>query len=126
MRSDKKFFGKSSSLPVDEFFLNVLYDKKYGYYNKKEPFSLNGDYITAPKISFLFSDIIAIWLISTWENFGKPKHFNIVELGPGDGSLTKNILKVFKNFPNFNNSKKIFLYEISNFLTKVQKKKNKR
>ena len=64
-------------------------------------------------------------MISTWENFGKPKHFNIVELGPGDGSLTKNILKVFKNFPNFNNSKKIFLYEISNFLKKVQKKKLK-
>ena len=125
MKSDKKFFGKSSYLPVDEFLLKVLYDKKYGYYNKKEPFGLDGDYITAPKISFLFSDIIAIWLISTWENFGKPKNFNIVELGPGDGSLTKNILKVFKKFPNFNNSKNIFLYEISNFLTKVQKKKIK-
>ena len=123
MKSDKKFFGKSSYLPVDEFFLKVLYDKKYGYYNKKEPFGSDGDYITAPKISFLFSDIIAIWLISTWENFGKPKNFNIVELGPGDGSLTNNILKVFKKFPNFNNSKNIFLYEISNFLTKVQKKK---
>ena len=33
--------------------------------------------------------MIAIWIISTWEKFGKPKNFNIVELGPGDGSLTK-------------------------------------
>ena len=29
-----------------------------------------GDFITAPKISKLFSEMIAIWIISTWEKFG--------------------------------------------------------
>ena len=118
MRANKKFFGKFKSLPIDKFFLNVLYNKNFGYYATKKPFGVNGDYITAPKISYLFCDIIAIWLISTWESLGKPKYFNIIELGPGDGTLTKGLLKNFKNFPKFNNSKKIYLYEISNFLKK--------
>ena len=91
--SNKKFLKKLDSLPVDKFFLKALYDNKYGYYSKKNPFGAKGDYITAPKISNLFCEIIAIWLISTWEKFGKPKSFNIVELGPGDGTLTKNLFK---------------------------------
>ena len=48
----------------------------------KIPFGKTGDYITAPTISNLFSEIIAIWFISTWEKLGKPKKFNIVELRP--------------------------------------------
>ena len=122
MTSNKKFFRKLNSLPVDKFFFKVLYDNKYGYYATKKPFGLKGDYITAPKISHLFCEIIAIWLISTWEKFGKPKSFNIIELGPGDGTLAKNLFKTFKKFPKFNNSKNFYLYEISNFLKKEQKK----
>tara|TARA_B100001121_G_scaffold309125_1_gene334989 strand:+ start:3054 stop:4115 length:1062 start_codon:yes stop_codon:yes gene_type:complete len=121
MKSDKKFFGKHNFLPVDEFFLKVLYDKKIGYYSTKKPFGAKGDYITAPRISKLFCEAIAIWMISTWENFGKPKCFNIVELGPGDGELTKSLLETFKKFPKFNNSKNIYLYEISEFLKKRQR-----
>ena len=122
MKSNSKFFKKKKSLPVDEFFQNVLYDKKDGYYAIKEPFGKKGDFITAPNISNLFSEIIAIWIISVWQIFGKPKNLNIVELGPGDGSLTKTLLQVFKKFPDFNAAKKIYLYEISNFLKNIQKK----
>ena len=66
--------------------------------------------------------MIAVWIIYTWEIFGKPKNFNIIELGPGDGDLIKVILKVFKKFPYFNSVKKIYLYDESNFLKKLQKK----
>ena len=121
MKFNLKFL-KRKSLPVDKFFNHVLYDKKYGYYKTKQPFGKKGDFITAPNISNLFSEIIAIWIISAWEIFGKPKNFNIIELGPGDGSLTKIILEVFKRFPDFNSSKKIYLYEISDYLKNLQKK----
>ncbi len=123
MKSNFKFFKKEKSLPVDKFFKNVLYDKKNGYYSTKQPFGKEGDFITAPKISNIFSEIIAIWMISTWESFGKPKTLNIVELGPGDGSLTKVLLEVFQRFPDFNVAKKIYLYEVSSFLKNLQKKK---
>ena len=122
MRSNLKFFKKKSLLPVEKFVDNVLYDKKIGYYSKKKPFGKNGDFITAPNISNLFSEMIAVWIISTWKIFGKPKKFNVVELGPGDGSLTKILLKTFKNFPEFDSIKKIYLYEISNNLKILQKK----
>ena len=122
MKSDIKFFKKSKLLPVDKFFENVLYDNKSGYYASKLPFGEKGDFITSPKISSLFSEIIAIWIVSTWELFGKPKNFNIIELGPGDGSLTNVLLRSFKKFPEFDSVKKIFLYEKSNYLKKIQKK----
>ena len=123
MEDNKIFFKKSKVLPVDNFFKNVLYDKKIGYYNSKIPFGKTGDFITSPKVSYLFSEIIAIWMISCWETFGKPKNFNIVELGPGDGSLTKILLKSFRQFPEFNSIKKIFLFEESDYLREIQKKK---
>ena len=122
MKSNLKFFKKKKCLPVDKFFQNVLYDKKIGYYANKVPFGKKGDFITAPKISNLFSEMIAIWIISTWEVFGKPKNFNIIELGPGDGSLTKVLLEVFKKFPDFYMAKKIYLYETSDLLKNLQKK----
>ena len=91
MKLNQIFFKKSKILPTDKFFRNVLYDKKFGYYSAQMPFGKSGDFITAPKISSIFSEIIAIWIVSSWETFGKPKNFNIVELGPGDGSLANKI-----------------------------------
>ena len=39
-----------------------------------EAFGKEGDFVTAPTISNLFSEIVTIWLISCWEKFGKPKN----------------------------------------------------
>ena len=122
MISNKSFFNNSKVLPIDQFIKNVLYNKKVGYYSSKTPFGKKGDFLTAPGISNLFSEIIGIWLISTWYTLERPKNFNIVELGPGDGSLTKILLKIFQKFPTFNQATNIFLYEKSNLLKKLQKK----
>ena len=122
MKSNKYFFHNSKKIPVDTFFNNVLYDEKIGYYSSKTPIGIKGDFLTSPTISSLFSEIIGIWLISSWFSMGKPKKFNIVELGPGDGKLIKILLHTFKKFPEFNNAVNIFLYEKSNYLKNIQKK----
>ena len=122
MKPNLKFFKKSKKLTVDKFLNNVLYDNKFGYYCSQFPFGGRGDFVTSPKISYVFSEMIAIWIIASWELFGKPKNFNIVELGPGDGSLTNVLLRSFKKFPEFNLIKRIFLYEKSSYLKKIQKK----
>ena len=122
MISNKDFFNDSKILPVDKFVENVLYSKKIGYYSSKIPFGRSGDFLTAPGISNLFSEIIGIWLVTTWGTLGRPKKFNIVELGPGDGSLTKILLKTFQQFPLFYKAANIFLYEKSNLLKNLQKK----
>ena len=126
MRDNFKFFKNSKMKPLDKFFQTVLYDDKIGYYNSNLPFGSLGDFITAPKISRLFSEIIAIWLVSTWEILGRPKNINIIELGPGDGTLMKDLLDTLDKFPEFNSSKSVYLYEVSSFLKKIQKKKIKR
>ena len=110
-------------IPVDEFIEKALYHPKIGYYTKKLPFGKEGDFVTAPIISNLFSEIVTIWLISCWEKFGKPKSFNFVELGPGDGSFTKVLVDTIKNFADFNKCLNIFLYEKSDFLKRLQIKK---
>ena len=122
MKPNLNFFKNSKKLPVDKFLNNVLYNNKFGYYSSRFPFGNKGDFITAPKISYLFSEMIAIWIIASWELFGKPKNFNIVELGPGDGTLTNVLIRSFKKFPEFDLIKKIFLYEKSPYLKKIQKK----
>ena len=122
MISNKVFFNNTKILPVDKFVENVLYSKKNGYYSLKIPFGKTGDFLTAPGVSNLFSEIIGIWLVTTWNTLGRPKKFNIVELGPGDGSLTKILLKTFKQFPLFYKAANISLYEKSNLLKNLQKK----
>ena len=122
MNSLNKYFPVSKKIPIDRFISNALYDKNYGYYSKKNPFGGNGDFITSPGISPLFGEMLALWVVAFWEHLDKPKIFNVVELGPGNGQMCKNLVSVFKKFPIFFNSVNIFLYEKSKNLKRVQKK----
>jgi cyclopropane-fatty-acyl-phospholipid synthase len=114
---------EKKSIPLDQFMNISLYDKKFGYYMKKNPFGKEGDFITAPLISNLFGEMIAIWCVAFWEYIGKPKKILLVELGPGDGSLCKDLLRIFRQFKNFYNSLEINLLEISDKLKTIQRLK---
>ena len=114
---------EKKSIPLDQFINISLYDKKFGYYMKKNPFGKNGDFITSPLISNLFGEMLAIWCISFWEHMGKPRKILLVELGPGEGTLCADLLKTFKQFKNFYNSLEINLLEISDKLKIIQKAK---
>ena len=120
-------FKKNDLLSLDKFIDESLYNKKFGYYIKNNPFGEKGDFITSPTISILFSEMIAIWIISFWEKLNCPKQFNLIELGAGNGEMMKVLLDTFNKFPQFMNSCNIKILEKSNLLKKVQKKiiKNK-
>ena len=113
---------KSTSLPLDKFIEWALYNKDSGYYMKKNPFGKEGDFITAPNITRLFSEIIAIWVITFWKSVGSPKKFNLLELGAGNGEMTKVIIETLKNFPDCFNACSFLIHEKSNFLINQQKK----
>tara|TARA_B100001057_G_scaffold372607_1_gene376846 strand:+ start:5600 stop:6646 length:1047 start_codon:yes stop_codon:yes gene_type:complete len=113
---------KNHKLPLDKFIDHCLYDKKSGYYMNYNPFGITGDFTTAPNISRLFSEMIAIWTISYWKSLGSPKKFNLVELGAGNGEMMKVLVESFKKFPLFINSCNILIYEKSPKLIKHQKK----
>ena len=119
------FLKNNSSIPLDRFINKVLYDKKKGYYMNKNPIGYQGDFITSPNVSIMFSEMIAIWLISFWEKMGSPKNINIIELGAGNGEMMLQILKTIENFKIFKSSSNFFIYEKSLYLTKIQKNKIK-
>ena len=50
MLNKRRIFKKNKTLAVDEFVDKVLYDRKFGYYSKKNPFGNKGDFITSPLI----------------------------------------------------------------------------
>ena len=106
---------------LDKFIEESLYNKKYGYYMKQNPFGKSGDFITAPNISVLFSEMIAIWVISFWEKIDCPKEFNLIELGAGNGEMMKVLVNTFNKFPQFKDSCKISILEKSVLLQQTQK-----
>ena len=115
--------NKNKYIPLDRFINKSLYDKKIGYYMTKNPFGKNGDFITSPNISIMFSEMIAIWCISFWENLGSAKKINIIDLGGGNGEMMNQMIKVFERFNKFYFSSNFFILEKSQLLKKIQKKK---
>ena len=91
----------NSKICLDKFINKILYDKSKGYYMNKNPIGNRGDFITAPNISVMFSEMLAIWIVAFWEKMGLPKKINIIELGGGNGEMIYQILKTIKNFNKF-------------------------
>ncbi|MDC3027768.1 SAM-dependent methyltransferase [Candidatus Pelagibacter sp.] len=114
--------NKSTNLSLDQFINWALYDKNSGYYMKQNPFGKEGDFITAPNITRLFSEIITIWLITFLKSLGSPKKFNLIELGAGNGEMIKVICETLKNFPEHFSSCNFMIHEKSQYLIEQQKK----
>ena len=125
---------KNKYIPLDKFVYKSLYDKNIGYYMKNNPFGKDGDFITAPNISVLFSEMLAIWCIAFWENLGCPKKINLIELGGGNGEMMYQMIKVFERFNKFkvvkmkteeliNNSFLVVFFDSSAILQAIKLKK---
>ncbi len=117
MNNSKKFIS------LDEFINQALYNPIDGYYMKNNPFGSKGDFITAPNISILFSEMLCIWSVSLWQSLKSPNNINLIDLGAGNGQMIHDMINSFKNFPKFYNSCNFFILEKSPHLKKIQKKK---
>jgi cyclopropane-fatty-acyl-phospholipid synthase len=116
---------KKKTLPLDEYINFCLYKFKNSYYQKKRKFGYGGDFVTSPHISSIFSEMISVWLLTFWDQINKPKIINILELGPGDGTMSNDILNSLSKFSFFKSKINYFLLETSNSLKKEQKIKLK-
>ena len=108
---------------LDNFIDKSLYEKNKGYYQRKIKFGRNGDFITSPGISKLFSEMIGIWIVSFWENLNKPERINLVELGAGNGELIEVLINTLNKLEIAKNKFKFFIFEKSMSLKKLQKKR---
>lgn len=112
----------SGPLSVADYMAECLFHPEHGYYNQKNPFGAQGDFITAPDISQMFGELTALWLVQAWNAAGKPDPFCLCEIGPGRATWMQDILRTAqKAFPEFVDAAKIHLIEKSPRLIDIQK-----
>ena len=107
-------------LTVAQYMAAALSDPEHGYYMHRDP--LGRDFITAPEISQIFGEMIGLFFLQVWEDRGRPKPFDLVELGPGRGTLMADIVRAATKLrPEFLETARITLVETSPTLRAVQK-----
>jgi len=52
-----------------------------------------GDFTTAPEISQLFGESLAVWYLTQFKEMGYPSKIQLVEIGPGRGTLVCDMLR---------------------------------
>ncbi|KAK2550805.1 Protein arginine methyltransferase NDUFAF7, partial [Acropora cervicornis] len=71
-----------------------------GYYMNKDVFGQAGDFTTSPEISQVFGELVGVWFVNQWMTSGKKK-LQLVELGPGRGTLASDVLRVNHRLETF-------------------------
>lgn len=100
-------------MAVFDYMALCLGDPEHGYYMAREPFGEAGDFITAPEVSQMFGEMIGAFVVETWERLGRPAPFNLVEFGPGRGTLMADLLRVARRVPAFFSAARLHLVETS-------------
>ena len=122
----EKIAAKGGAISLEEYMETCLYDPQIGYYMTRTPLGENGDFTTAPEITQLFGEILAAWIVDSWVKMGAPTAFNLVEIGPGRGTLMHDILRtMFSVGSDCFGAAKITLVEVSPHLQKQQQSKLK-
>jgi NADH dehydrogenase [ubiquinone] 1 alpha subcomplex assembly factor 7 len=114
----RSIIQQRGQITVGEYMTLALGHPQWGYYMSREPFGTEGDFTTAPEVSQLFGEMIGVWVITQWERMGKPKNIQLVELGPGRGTLMHDILRAIKVASDF--KPEIHLVEFSPRLKQIQ------
>ena len=104
---------------IADYMVECLMHPLHGYYTTQEVFGQDGDFITAPEISQMFGEMIGVSLGSAWQCQGSPKDAILVELGPGKGTLLRDLRHISPAIPGFEELP-VHLIESSSQLRKVQ------
>lgn len=115
---------KRCPLSVADYMALCLGHETYGYYMRKDPFGVQGDFITAPEISQIFGELIGMSLVHEWQMMGSPKAL-LAELGPGRGTLMADLLRATKSVPGFHDALSVQMIEMSPVLRETQQEKLK-
>jgi len=116
---------REGAMTVADFMGEALTHPWSGYYMHGDPFGApgpqGGDFITAPEISQMFGELIGVWCADTWMRLGRPSPCQLVELGPGRGTLMADALRATRQVPGFHDALQVKLVEISPALRERQR-----
>jgi NADH dehydrogenase [ubiquinone] 1 alpha subcomplex assembly factor 7 len=73
--------------------LQFMGESNARYYDGRNPIGRRGDFVTAPEISQMFGEMVGLWLADIWQRAGRPEPVHYVELGPGRGTLARDVLR---------------------------------
>lgn len=108
-------------IPVHEYMAHCLFDPRDGYYTTRQPFGREGDFVTAPEISQMFGELLGIWVLGAWNSLGSPPVMTLAEIGPGRGTLMKDMHRTLARLaPRLADTARFALVEASPRLAAVQ------
>ncbi|HEX4181036.1 MAG TPA: SAM-dependent methyltransferase [Caulobacteraceae bacterium] len=108
-------------IPISRFMNACLHDPLDGYYATRPRLGEDGDFITAPMVSQMFGELIGAWAVETWRGLGRPARLLLAEAGPGDGTLTSDVLRTGRLGAGFLAAAELWLVETSAPLIAAQR-----
>jgi NADH dehydrogenase [ubiquinone] 1 alpha subcomplex assembly factor 7 len=105
-------------MTVQRFMHAALHDPIAGYYATRP--GLGADFTTAPEVSQMFGELIGLWCVHSWMEIGGPAVFDLIELGPGRGTLMADAWRAARVAPGFRAAARIVLVETSAPLRQMQ------
>lgn len=116
----KEYIRANGPLSLKDFMAACLMDPEHGYYTGKTAIGAGGDFTTAPEISQVFGELIGLWSAVVWRQMGSPERLNLVELGPGRGTMMRDALRAAAKAPGFLDAVHVVLIEPSPTLRAIQ------
>jgi len=116
----KKRIVATGPLSVADYMSACLADPNHGYYTTKEPFGEMGDFTTAPEVSQMFGELIGAFCMQASDFLQHDEPIQLVELGPGRGTLMADFLRMAALQPGFMENAQLNLVEMSPRLREKQ------
>jgi SAM-dependent MidA family methyltransferase len=110
----------SGPISVSAYMTACLADPQHGYYRAQQAIGGAGDFITAPEISQVFGELLGLWSAVVWQQMGQPSAFQLVEVGPGRGTMMADALRAAARVPGFAQAVRVVLVEPSPVLRQAQ------
>ena len=116
----RRRIARDGPMSISAFMTLCLYDPEYGYYPSRDPLGAAGDFVTAPEISQMFGELIGLWAVDLWREMGSPDPIQIIELGPGRGTMMLDMLRAARAVADFRRAARVHLIEVSPVLQQRQ------
>ena len=92
-KASSRLIEANGPISIADYMALCLFDPRGRLLHDARAVRRDGDFTTAPEISQMFGELIGVWLVGAWQAIGRPLPVSIAEIGPGRGTLMKDMLR---------------------------------